>query len=117
MQQGRFLVEGDERVRSYSGIRPYVAVTNTATLARDYSIRWAAPDVLTYEPLFIRITWILDSQVTCFGKFSQFEITSQVVCGDKFLDPKERCDDGNKVSGAAVEALNARENDDLTCRH
>ena len=47
-------------------------------LARDYTIRWRAPDELTYETLYVRVTWVLDNQFFCPGKFSEFPLTSQV---------------------------------------
>ena len=33
---------------------------------------------LTYQPLFVRVTWVLDNQFFCPGKFTQLQLTSEV---------------------------------------
>ena len=67
-------VEASEKTRRVTGRCDYKAVTNTNYLARDYSMTWRAPMELTYQPLFVRVTWVLDNQFFCPGKFSQVRV-------------------------------------------
>jgi hypothetical protein len=67
-------VEDSEKTRRVTGRCDYKAVTNTNYLARDYSMTWRAPMELTYQPLFVRVTWVLDNQFFCPGKFSQVRV-------------------------------------------
>jgi hypothetical protein len=90
------------RIREYVGIFRYISVVSTQEfMASDYSIRWRSPMELTYETLFVRVTYVLDDSYVCQGQFTQFALRSRVVCGDDFLEENvEECDDGNQISGA-----------------
>eukprot|EP00959_Pyramimonas_sp_CCMP1952_P467676 9492017-Pyramimonas_sp.AAC.2 len=61
-QVGEFVdVAGNPRIRKFLGIQPYNSVVNEQEfMASDYSIRWKAPAQLTYETLYVRVTYVMD---------------------------------------------------------
>ncbi|KAK3276675.1 hypothetical protein CYMTET_15273 [Cymbomonas tetramitiformis] len=99
-QEGSFQgVEEDSRLALYEGLKSYIAVTNTNFITSAYTIIWRAPNELTYQPLTVRVTWVLDNEFQCPGIFTELVLTSEIVCGDGYKDQYEDCDDDNLIAG------------------
>ena len=67
-------------------------------------VLWRAPVALTYTPLVMRITVVVDQTTTCEGLYKEIPLASLVECGDSEKDALEGCDDGNTITGDGCDA-------------